>query len=414
MDLKKRNIIAEQFLLIMKQKLDLHPKIPHFDFKFKGTGDYMGIPSINNPEGVYLSKLKELTGVTDNEFLQVLNYCYSQKFIMGAQQYIRLTSQGMQKANEREEKMIEEISRDEMLEQKDKLNKTTKLTSTDKQVLERFFGMESGYVLNFSNNKFAEFFEENFHVNIYDGKYNYASGSKANRLRAFWNSESNAVVSASIEKLIEYWQTDCLLSNIPMNDRQQKLADMCLNIAQKIRGKYSEHFTRQKEEDEFLNKVFSQIDFSGLGIDPNLQTILKQRLNEIEKCLKSDISLGALFLIGSTLEGLLLGVAKQYPDKFNKAEKAPKGTDNKVKPFREWTLNALIEVSCEIGCLGLDVKKYSHGLRDFRNYIHPIEQLKCHFIPDIHTVQISKQVLLAAIQDLSDFNISQKTISKIC
>ena len=33
----------------------------------------------------------------------------------------------------------------------------------------------------------------------------------------------------------------------------------------------------------------------------------------------------------------------------------------------------LIDVGCEVGVLKLDIKKFSHGLRDFRNYIHPYD-----------------------------------------
>jgi hypothetical protein len=51
--------------------------------------------------------------------------------------------------------------------------------------------------------------------------------------------------------------------------------------------------------------------------------------------------------------------------------------------------------------LGLDVKKFSHALRDFRNYIHPYEQMASRFNPDAHTAQICFQVLRAAISALS-------------
>lgn len=412
MDLRRRNIIAEQFLLIMKQKLDLVPGTSYFDFKFFGTGDYMGgVSSATNPEGIYLSKLKELTEVTNEEFLQVLNYCYSQKFIIGAQQYIRLTARGMQKANEIEDKIIEQESEAEISQLHENKKQITKLTFIDRQILEKFFDMGSGYVLNFSNKTFEEFFKENFNVNIYDKKYDYASGSKANRLRAFWEKESIFIVASSIEKLIEYWKTNCLLYNIPMEDNKQKLAQTCLNIAGKIRGEAVGGQASRKEEDDFLKKNFAQINFKNLGVGVEIQAILNQRLNEIEICLKNEISLGALFLIGSTLEGFLFGVAQRYPKEFNTAKAAPRNHDDKVKPLDDWTLSSLIDVSYEVGCLGLDVKKYSHVLRDFRNYIHPNEQLKHHFNPDLHTVQISRQVLLAAMKDLSDFNLARAEIS---
>jgi hypothetical protein len=59
------------------------------------------------------------------------------------------------------------------------------LKSIEKLKIEKFFGMESGYVIDFSNNSFQEFILENLNIDIYDEKYNYNSGSKANRLRGF-------------------------------------------------------------------------------------------------------------------------------------------------------------------------------------------------------------------------------------
>ena len=55
----------------------------------------------------------------------------------------------------------------------------------------------------------------------------------------------------------------------------------------------------------------------------------------------------------------------------------------------------------ELGFLKEDVKKFSHALRDFRNYIHPYQQAASGFNPDIHTAKICWQVLKAAIFQLS-------------
>ena len=111
--------------------------------------------------------------------------------------------------------------------------------------------------------------------------------------------------------------------------------------------------------------------------------------------------LSVIFLVGSTLEGLLLGTALKYPREFNQSKSSPKYDDGKVKKFPEWTLSNLIDVACAVGLLGEDVKKFSHALRDFRNYIHPYEQMSSGFDPDKHTAKICWQVLKAAIFQLA-------------
>ena len=47
-----------------------------------------------------------------------------------------------------------------------------------------------------------------------------------------------------------------------------------------------------------------------------------------------------------------------------------------------------------------DVKKFSHNLRDFRNYIHPHEQLVKEFNPNIQTAKISWNVLKLAMEQM--------------
>ena len=73
----------------------------------------------------------------------------------------------------------------------------------------------------------------------------------------------------------------------------------------------------------------------------------------------------------------------------------------KLSPFQEWSLSQLIDVACDIGILEPDIKKFSHGLRDFRNYIHPYEELISNFTPDIHTARVCYQVLRAALASVS-------------
>ena len=78
------------------------------------------------------------------------------------------------------------------------------LNSSEKRKLERLFGMGSGYVLDFSNRTFAEFVEDSVRRDIYDARYDHGSGSKANRLRGFWNEESNPIVARLLGATLDY------------------------------------------------------------------------------------------------------------------------------------------------------------------------------------------------------------------
>ena len=168
------------------------------------------------------------------------------------------------------------------------------------------------------------------------------------------------------------------------------------------------------KEDDFLKKDFEEVSIDSLNLDGVITDILNSRLKEIQKCLKIESPLSTIFLCGSTLEGVLLGIALQNIEMFNRANSVPKDKEGKTKQFWEWSLNNLIDVSFEVGFLKEDVKKFSHTLRDFRNYIHPYQQLSSNFNPDKHTAKISWQVLKAALYQLSikinNSNLANKTL----
>lgn len=160
---------------------------------------------------------------------------------------------------------------------------------------------------------------------------------------------------------------------------------------------------KEINEIEFLKQNFN-IDIDALTLDTNVTAIIKSRLLETEKCISSEAPLSAIFMIGSIMEGLLLGIATAYPQVFNQAKSAPKDQNTgRIKKFQDWTLNNLIDTAAEIGVLNVDVKKFSHALRDFRNYIHPYSQMASKFSPDQHTALICFQVLKAAISQISTY-----------
>ena len=111
------------------------------------------------------------------------------------------------------------------------------LTSTEKLKLEKIFEMSSGYVLNFSNATFQDFILENFNIDIYCEKYDFRSGSKANRLRAFWKKENNYTVGKLLEALLQYACTSKSLHNGFISVEEKNLFDDCQKIIQRL--KYS-------------------------------------------------------------------------------------------------------------------------------------------------------------------------------
>lgn len=155
-----------------------------------------------------------------------------------------------------------------------------------------------------------------------------------------------------------------------------------------------------KEERELI--PLPPPDFDKLNLEYGISEILKQRWKEIQRCIDNDAPVSAVIMMGSMLEGFLLGVMQKFPQITNIAPNAPK-KDGKPKHFAEWSLNDMIDVGHEVGWIQLDVKKFSHALREFRNIIHPYQQLALRTNPNMDTCKISWLVVQAACNDIADW-----------
>lgn len=126
-------------------------------------------------------------------------------------------------------------------------------------------------------------------------------------------------------------------------------------------------------------------------------------MDEIKNIPRERVHLGAIFLLGSTLEGMILAIALKNPKLYMSSKVAPiDKTTGKTKKLYNWTLNDLINVSHDIGHISKDVKEFASTLRNFRNYIHPYHQMSQSFKPDQNTIDICWHVFKAAFSQLKN------------
>ena len=87
--------------------------------------------------------------------------------------------------------------------QAEAVNVMANLKRSEMRLIDEVFAMGSGYVLDYSNLTFSEFFEDEFGINIYQDKYETRGSSKANHLRAFIEAEDGFLVAKVLRRL---WQ----------------------------------------------------------------------------------------------------------------------------------------------------------------------------------------------------------------
>lgn len=109
------------------------------------------------------------------------------------------------------------------------------ISRKDRALLTKYFQMDGGYVLDFSNRTFANFFEE-FEIDIEDEKYslNYPSASKGNRMKGFWDLENDQTVGNVILGLIEHYDEQRASSYNGNRNHSDELRDKCLKVGNEL------------------------------------------------------------------------------------------------------------------------------------------------------------------------------------
>lgn len=78
------------------------------------------------------------------------------------------------------------------------------LKHSEMRIFDDAFEMHGGYVLDFTDRTMAEFFQDEFGIEIYDQKYSFKGTSKAKFLRAFFELEDAYTVSRVARALWRY------------------------------------------------------------------------------------------------------------------------------------------------------------------------------------------------------------------
>jgi hypothetical protein len=85
------------------------------------------------------------------------------------------------------------------------------LTDIEKRYLEKILGMQGGYVLDYTDATFAEFFRRH-NIDIHSQRYQTYGTSKAKKMRAFWDQEPDAVVAPVLSEMLASYTAYCELN----------------------------------------------------------------------------------------------------------------------------------------------------------------------------------------------------------
>lgn len=131
--------------------------------------------------------------------------------------------------------------------------------------------------------------------------------------------------------------------------------------------------------------------------DGELRSIVERDFAELAKLGSAGATKSRIILSGELIESLLLDAVESEMKKGAASKAAPK-TD-----LDQWNLAQLIDVALELKLISDGAKKLGHGVRDYRNLVHPAVERRSRLVVEEQEARIAEEVLGIVIRDLRRF-----------
>lgn len=131
--------------------------------------------------------------------------------------------------------------------------------------------------------------------------------------------------------------------------------------------------------------------------DPELRRILERDYIEIQRAFIAQCWKSVIILCGGAIEAILMDLLLQNPSGAQAAAKAPRGRSD----ISRWDLADLINVSVELRLVTNAVEKLSHPVRDYRNLVHPGNEVRNNLTFGAEEAKIALEVLHIVHRDCS-------------
>ena len=140
------------------------------------------------------------------------------------------------------------------------------------------------------------------------------------------------------------------------------------------------------EEDD-STPVTESRDFTYIG-DNSLRTILVRDYADAQRTFITAAWKATIILSGGAIEAILLDQLRKDEGAARAASKAPKQND-----LSRWDLADLISVAVELKVVGPGVDKLSHSVREYRNLVHPGNEVRNRLTVGKEEARIALEIL---------------------
>jgi hypothetical protein len=130
--------------------------------------------------------------------------------------------------------------------------------------------------------------------------------------------------------------------------------------------------------------------------DSALRTILQRDYLEIQRAYVAQCWKSVIILAGGAIEAILLDLVLQNENRARASLKAPNQSD-----LTRWDLRDLIAVCVDLRLVSSGVERLSSPVREYRNLVHPGNELRSKLVFGAEEARIALEVLNMVHRDLS-------------
>ncbi len=143
-----------------------------------------------------------------------------------------------------------------------------------------------------------------------------------------------------------------------------------------------------------ITPITEERDFSFIN-DEELKQIIKRDFSEIQRAFVGQCWKSVIILCGGAIEAILTDLLIANESQAKNSGKAPNKPD-----ITRWDLSDLINVCVDLSLVSPGVDKLSHSLREYRNLVHPGNEIRKNLTFDAEEAKIALEVLNMVYRDL--------------
>jgi hypothetical protein len=141
--------------------------------------------------------------------------------------------------------------------------------------------------------------------------------------------------------------------------------------------------------------VTEKREFLFIG-DPSLRKVVERDYDELQRAYVTKCYKSTIILSGGCIEAILLDLLIKNQTAALASPKAPRNPN-----LTKWDLSDLIKVAVDLKLVGQGIDKLSHSVREYRNLVHPGNELRNKLVFDAEEARIAIEVLNMVHRELS-------------